>query len=174
MTLRTTGTRPCYDKPIPQTVFLGSSVTGFNISLGWGAQASSLTVNLVDDVASNCSNTGGNLLSGFSGISGDEEDDAYYNSSGDQLSNTRDATSGQLVLPGKLYFHWNGTKFVSRYWKNPDPGFFGLATRWQSGGGFNPKVELNRDNNGFDIIGNPVFFKMEDFEFSGVIKNWEK
>ena len=32
-----------------QTTFLGASITGFNTSLGWGGQLSTLTVNLVED-----------------------------------------------------------------------------------------------------------------------------
>jgi hypothetical protein len=35
--------------PYQQTLFLGCSITNFNMSLGWGAEQSTLTVNLVDD-----------------------------------------------------------------------------------------------------------------------------
>jgi hypothetical protein len=38
-----------YNKIIAQTLFLGASVSNFNISKGWGGQASQLTVNLIDD-----------------------------------------------------------------------------------------------------------------------------
>jgi hypothetical protein len=37
--------------PYNQTLFLGCSVTNINMSLGWGAEASSLTVSLVEDKA---------------------------------------------------------------------------------------------------------------------------
>lgn len=178
MSLRSTDTRPCNDpKPIAQTVFLGSSVTSFNTNLGWGAQASSLTVNLVDDVSGYCTTTKGGetLCSQFSGINGDDDEDAYYNNSAAQLSSVRNPTTGEIILPGKLYFYWNGTKFVSKYWKQQDPGFFGVGTRWSINGTFNPQLEIDENQqNGYDIIGNPVLFKMADFEFCGLVKNWEK
>lgn len=37
--------------PYNQTLFLGCSVTNINMSLGWGAEASTLTVNLIEDKA---------------------------------------------------------------------------------------------------------------------------
>lgn len=43
-------TQPCtYDKLIAQTLFLGASVSSFNTSVGWGSQASQITVNLIED-----------------------------------------------------------------------------------------------------------------------------
>ena len=56
-------TQPCtYDKLIAQTLFLGASVSSFNTSVGWGSQASQLTVNLIEDNESvpNCLYPSGN------------------------------------------------------------------------------------------------------------------
>ena len=50
-------TTPCvagynnFNKPIPQTLFLGASVADFSTNLGWGSQASTLNVSLVRDIS---------------------------------------------------------------------------------------------------------------------------
>ena len=37
------------NKIVAQTLFLGASVSSFNVNLGWGSQPSQLTVNLIED-----------------------------------------------------------------------------------------------------------------------------
>jgi len=165
MSLTSTTTRPCYGKTIPQTLFLGASVSNFTVNLGWGQQASSLTVNLVNDTSSYCG-TNAQLNMPNAGVG---DDDHYHNNDGDDLYVGRDPNTGRGILRGKVYYAWSNNKFVSRYWTNQDPGFFGMANRWSSNGVFTP----SSTNSGYDIIGNPVYFRMQDFEFSGIIKNWD-
>ena len=63
-------------KTIPQTLFLGASVSNFTTNLGWGAQASSLSVNLVTD-SSGCANLTQISMNGSAG-GGFTNDNHYY------------------------------------------------------------------------------------------------
>lgn len=163
MSLQTTTTRQCTTrasdkKTIPQTMFLGASVSNFTCNLGWGQQASSINVNLVNDKSPYCGNT--QLSISGAGTGGD---DHYYENTGDDLYISYDQNTGRGILPGKMYYEWSSgrNKFVSKYRTTEDPGFFGVNNEWVA------------NNTGYDIIGNPAFFKMMDFEYAGLIKNWE-
>lgn len=163
MSLQTTTTRPCSGrssdkKTIPQTLFLGASVSNFTCNLGWGQQPSSVNINLVNDKSPYCGDTQLSMSGAGTGA-----DDHYYDNDGDALYIGRDPNTGRGILPGKMYYQWSTSlnKFVSKYRTTEDPGFFGVNNNWLG------------DNTGYDIIGNPVCFKMMDFEFSGLVKNWE-
>lgn len=114
---------------------------------------------------------------------GFDADDHYHNCSGDgcyvdelgrPYSNT---TSKEKNVPGKIYYIWNASnKFVSKYWPHEDPGFFATGTRIQPDGSYNPalgRVSAN-DLYIYDIINTPVYFKFDNFEFIGIVKNWER
>lgn len=163
MSLQATTTRQCTNrssdkKTIPQTLFLGASVSNFTCNLGWGQQPSSVNVNLVNDKSPYCND----IQISMSGA-GTGDEDHYYLNNGDDLYISYDPNNGRGILPGKMYYSWSNTynKFVSKYRTTEDPGFFGVNNSWIS------------DNAGYDIIGSPTCFKMMDFEFSGIIKNWE-
>jgi len=87
-------------------------------------------------------------------------------------------TSKEKNVPGKIYYVWDSTnKFVSRYWPHEDPGFFATGTRINPNGGYDST--RGRDINGtdlyiYDIINTPVYFKFDNFEFIGIVKNWER
>lgn len=73
-------------------------------------------------------------------------------------------------VPGKIYYAWDPIKgFVSRYWYQEDPGFFGTGTR------VNPDGTLD-DNpvNIYNLINVPVFFKFDNLTFIGIISRWER
>jgi hypothetical protein len=163
MSLASTNTRPRnYGKTSPQTLFLGSSVANFTTNLGWGAQASSLSVSLVNDT-SGCSSLAQISMNG-SASGGFTNDNHYYDTEdGDGLYVGRDPNNGRGILYGKVHHKWRNDqgKFVSNYYRNKDYGFLGVRNTW---GG---------QNDGYDITGTPVYFRAGDFEYTGLIKNWE-
>ena len=66
--------------------------------------------------------------------------------------------------------------FVSKYWYNADPGFFGVENRIKPDGSyiniFDPtNTKLNRP---YDIIGTPVYFKMGELTFGGIVQSWSR
>lgn len=187
-----------YNKPIAQTLFLGASVADFSTNLGWGSQASTLNVSLVRDVnyksytynrtpATDC-----NFDAQFPALSGGAVDQNgqeiahhYHNTTGNDLYAVnsdgdimKSKMSGVGVLKGKVQYAWDPDRlaFSSYYWRFPDPGFFGGANNWTIGGTFpgSPRGSAYNftDNDGYDIIGVPVYFRMMDFEYIGLVKNW--
>lgn len=163
MSLASTNTRPRnYGKTAPQTMFLGSSVANFTTNLGWGAQASSLNVSLVNDT-SGCSSVAQINMRGSAGGGFDDDNHYYDTEDGDGLYVGRDPSNGRGILYGKIHHKWKNEegKFVSNYHRNKDYGFLGVKNTW---GG---------QNDGYDITGTPVYFRAGDFEYTGLIKNWE-
>lgn len=148
--------------PYEQTLFLGCSVTSFNMNLGWGADASNITVNLTQDSchhpASQRSgplrtlatskdslpvNAPSTALNNVNGIS----DDSSKNLHRPVIKNVLNQFAEDS--PGKVYWTLNG----KGYWAGPDPGFVGKY---------------------YDIIGAPAYFKfMDGIEFGGVIADWK-
>lgn len=89
--------------------------------------------------------------------------------------------SKEKNVPGKIYYEWVNNKFVSKYWSWEDPGFFATGTRIQPDG----KISIDAGHNArslntpgglwtYDIINTPVYFKFDNFEFIGLVKNWER
>jgi len=99
---------PCSGPRPSQWLFLGASVISFSCNQSYGANATTLTVNLVEDPQSTC----------------DGRTKKYVDAS----LNVADTT-------------------------DPDPGFFGIQQ---------------------NIIGVPVFFKFEQFEFCGLLQTWNE
>ena len=124
--------------------------------MGWGGEASRLTVELVRD---QCNYPSMRDATGAV-ISVSEADDAYTN---DRKNNTLPKDeNGNSIIPGKVYYVPSGNKLVSKYWTGADPGFYADL----------PPVN-GVDSNSIDIIGCAVYFKYDDFEFNGVVKSWE-
>jgi hypothetical protein len=143
----------CCTKTYAQTLFLGCSIKSFNASLAWGAEASRLTVELIYD---NCKYPVLNDIND-NPVVADMSDNDYIN----KLNNntfTKDK-NGLNIVPGKVYYTFNGDRVVSRYWLNEDPGFYG---------------DMPNPYDSIDIVGSAVYFKYDYFEFSGVVKSWEK
>ena len=181
-----TSYKPCYrgkTNIAAQTLFLGASVADFNTDMGWGGNRSRLSVKLVEDFSGACGN-----LSQFNVSRGDisrfdyneinhyfdcETDEAcYIDENGNNYDPKRKVNpSKEKVVPGKLYFSWTSKKgFASKYWQDPDPGFFGNATSIDYLG----KYRIGRRDNSFDIINTPVVFRMGTFTFPGLVSSWEK
>ena len=146
----------CCSTAYSQTLFLGCSVKSFNASLGWGGEASRLSVELVVD---NCAYPTLRDISGAE-IPVPTDDDSYTNSR--KNNSFKKDENGNSVVPAKVYYVPVGDKIVSRYWAGADPGFYADM----------PLIE-NEDPNSIDIIGCAVYFKYDDFEFNGVVKSWE-
>ena len=159
-----------------QTLFLGASVADFNVNMAWGGRPSQLSVKLVED-RSPC------LITPYNG--GDYVDDHYYlcgsdsecyiDENGNQYDpnrspNSQPKPSKEKVVPGKVYYAWNGTKFVSKYWYNQDPGFFGDKTSIT----YNGNIGNYNDSKGYDLINTPAMFRIGDFSFTGLIQSYEK
>lgn len=190
-------TQPCNnDKKIAQTLFLGASVANFNTSLGWGIQPSQLTVNLIEDkVSPFCDKYGQPISSQFPRYSGKVipnhyhdclGDDCYMIADGSPFDSSKHAYSDRLTL-GKVYYKiYNNPPVspksnksncvLSEYWVHPDPGFIGIQNRLNLDGTYiNIYEPLNENlNPGYDIINCPVFFKVGDFSFGGMVQSWNR
>ena len=190
-------TQPCsIDKKIAQTLFLGASVANFNVSMGWGSQPSQLSVNLIEDkVSPYCNNYGAPIASQFAKYDGEIPPNHYHDCDGDDCYMLADGTpfnseehsySDRQTL-GKAYYKFyndppvtpkNGKSncLLSEYWFNPDPGFIGIQNRLNKDGSYINIYDRNNENlnPGYDIINCPVFFKVGDFSFGGVVQSWTR
>jgi len=181
-------------KAIAQTIFLGASVTSYNSNMGWSGQPSQLTVNLAADDSPAACLLEGNPQAQFPLTSFD--DNHYYTCAGDGCyldSRTSSTWSSSLVgtfrsdgsmikdedkiLPGKVYYNFDSSRggidpVVSRYHTYGDPGFLGAPNRLDTNGNFSNVLLPN--NIGYDIIGTPVYFKMGNFTFGGIVQSWQE
>lgn len=188
-------TVPCQNnKEAAQTLFLGASVSSFNTSMGWGSQASQLTVNLVeDDNHTECHigapiTSDGNVQSQFPSAGGfgiDHYntcigDSCYINALDGSPFNANFHKIENKTIPGKVYYKIYGNGFSkaigSNYWTDSDPGFFGMPTRILNDGTYfnGPAYSVPTNNRGYDIIDTPVYFKMGDFSFGGLVQSWSR
>lgn len=189
-------TKFCNNDPklIAQTLFLGASVASFNTSMGWGGQPSQLTVNLIEDeFIYSCSPSTDSLYSQFTNADGNAVYDAtnfpinhYHTCAGPEYikcyidkytgqSATVNTPIDNRILPGKVYYCLDPTLgLVSKYWRHPDPGFFGRKTRIKHDGTYNTSGENSHPGFKYDIIDTPVYFKMGDFQFGGFIQSWSR
>jgi hypothetical protein len=195
-----------YDKIIAQTLFLGASVSNFNVSKGWGGQSSQLTVNLIDDKTAPSCVTNSSIIRQFpppTGLTaaidtaiGNATDPTtkpinhyhtcvgvtgcYVDTKGIPATTGTNGTKDEdLMVPGKVFYEFitsysEPDVVFSKYWVNSDPGFFGKPNRITPSGtlitGYqNDNLNLNK---GYDIINTPVYFKMGDFNFGGVVQSW--
>ena len=167
-------TQSCSNKIIAQTIFLGASVSSFNNSVGWGNQPSQLTVNLIDDI-SPCLNQQqfANASSKFNALNQYYScvgDDCYATPQGEDFDSSKHDPEFRM-LPGKLYYELSKSysdPIVSRYWYKSDPGFFPIKTRIKPDG----SEDLSGKTYQYDIIDTPVYFKMGDFSFCGLVQSW--
>lgn len=175
-------TTSCSNEPkqIAQTLFLGASVASYSTSAGWGSQPSQLTVNLIEDEAAvQCLKSGSNTYNQF--IDSSFSDDHYTNCAGlacyiDRYTgNAADINTpvDNRIIPGKVYYFLDSTTgtLKSRYWKKPDPGFFGNSTKIDSAG---VDQTANTTTYRYDIIDTPVYFRMGDFSFGGFVQSWTR
>lgn len=161
-------------KIIAQTLFLGASVSSFNTNTGWGGQPSSLTVNLVEDSLA-CSITQFSAPPSSYNIDNYYytcvDDDCYVNSQGKAFSANDSIT--EKMVPGKIVYKLSSNfinPIVSNYYYKSDPGFFGHNTRIKPDGTEDESGTLYK----YDIIDTPVYFKMGDFSFCGMVQSWNK
>lgn len=177
---------PCSEDSSPgskiqaQTLFLGATVLSFNVNMGWDGQASSLTVELIEDKQPvQCY-----IPQPYSPSSvplpqykeNSYPDNHYYTCTGnscyvDENGNAYNPPiSLEKKVPGKIYHVFTDQGVVSRYWYKEDPGFFGTNTSIHRDGTYDPTIP----NSSYDIIGVPVCFIMDKFIFLGVVQGWEK
>jgi hypothetical protein len=151
--------RICCSKAYSQTLFLGCSIQSFTVGLGWGGEGSRLTVELVRDTCKypHLINNQGQTIS--------------RNNSPNDYTNRRKNSSFEFdengidLIPGKVYYEARGNELVSLYHFDEDPGFYGDLPPL-------PRQSVNPQT--LDLIGTPVYFKYDDFEFNGIVKSWEK
>lgn len=182
-------------KIVAQTLFLGASVSSVNVNKGWGGQPSQITVNLIEDETPwSCAingiahqqfppPTGLNIAHHFSASTYDDKyvlnhyhdctDDCYIDRSGKKIDTTDTDVPprDQWMVPGKVFYQMafgRTQPFVSRYWKNSDPGFFGKINR------ITPDGVYTGIQKPYDIIGTPVYFKMGELTFGGIVQSWNE
>jgi hypothetical protein len=180
--------------PYNQTLFLGCSITNFNISLGWGAEASTLTVNLLDDRAYHPSSRR------FAAM---ESELIRVNSQTNQQASASNAlrvdpATGNVPLDNTKTMHRN----ISQEMENQERSRFSNNKRLYD----NPQTNGNNaiidngkvcwsaaytkkfwtdpdpgflgmpnkfNNRGYDLIGTPVLFRFDDITFGGMIHSWK-
>ena len=181
------------DKLIAQTLFLGASVSSFHSNMGWAGQSSQLTVNLVTDESPTVSaGAGSTSCSGVNQFVGGgsfganhyhdcttdcyvDRDGSTWNDSSIGTSRTDNSIIGpdDKMVPGKVYYDIGGTTDIkpvrSFYHYGQDPGFLGSPNFIDTAG----SISLTK-NTGYDIIGTPVYFKMGNFSFGGVVQSWQE
>lgn len=151
----------CNTGPFNQTLFLGASVSDFNLSLAWGGESSSCTIKLVRDnshhpldpsfgpmdTSLDTTNANTNVSTAFNNLinPSDASKSLTRNISQKLRADNNDATNTQKRC-------WD-TNNITQYfpWTKPDPGFLGEA---------------------YNIIGCPAYFKFHEIEFGGYIKKW--
>jgi len=101
----------------------------------------------------------------------------------------------ERMVAGKVYYKLDDSllNFYSKYWLYSDPGFFGESTKLRTDfddntiangipvnpdGSLNPYGQpgfLTKANKyiKYDIIDTPVYFKMGDFSFGGLVQSWQ-
>jgi len=165
-----------------QTLFLGASVVNFTTNMGWGGQPSQLTVNLIEDTSPCFSNQSTIRQSQFTSRSYADnhhhtcvDDACYIDELGRPFDSKNDPSPKERIVPGKVYYAWdNNNGFVSRYWYDQDPGFFGDKTAISVDGTYSNDQKTIDESKGFDIINTPVCFKMGDFSFAGIVRDWSR
>ena len=193
------------DKIVAQTLFLGASVASINVSKGWSGQPSQLTLGLIEDptpiecVVSRIGATDSSVHRQFppptgltaatdtamgSGGSGFNTPNHYHDCSGNDCYTTPSGVAPddntpieQLMVPGKVFYEFvSGLGFVSKYWYNSDPGFFGVNNRIKPDGKYITQYDDSNTtlNKPYDIIGTPVYFKMGQLTFGGVVQSWNR
>lgn len=180
--------------PYNQTLFLGCSITNFNISLGWGAEASTLTVNLLEDKAYHPSSVEYEFM--------DRNLERYNDPSSDYLTSRStalriDPNTGSVGGDNTKATHKNlaielenqeRSRFANnkRLYDNPrttdniniiDNG----KVVWNTNGakkfwrdpdpGFLGMPNRFNDR-GYDLVGCPVVFKFDDIVFAGMLHSW--
>jgi hypothetical protein len=143
----------CCSKVYAQTLFLGCSIKSFNASLAWGSESSRLTVELVYD---SCKYPSLTDINGTR-VPRPTQNNAYVTARQDN-SFSKDE-NGNSLIPAKVYYVASNGAIVSRYWSDPDPGFY---------------ADMPDPNLSIDIVGTPVYFIYDDFSFNGIVKSWEK
>lgn len=189
-------TQPCPEyapnaNKIAQTLFLGASVAGFNVSMGWDGQPSQLTVSLIDDgpspgcYGSDPTNRMALRRPTFAPyeqytpnpLSSSEPGHwdtcvgyaCFIDKKTNQVANAARTNPQDLVPPGKVYYILNSNGLKSKYFTKTDPGFFGDRTS------IDPKgTETNSRDWTYDIIDTPVIFKMNNFVFAGFVQSWSR
>ena len=145
----------CNNKTYAQTLFLGATIQSFTNYLGWGGEASRLTVDLIVDDA--C----------YPALKDKNNQDVRKPTTANHYINNinSDDPDFQLdrdnfpIIPGKVYYVPDNNGLVSLYHYGPDPGFYG---------------DMENDNDTLDLHGTPVYFKYDNFEFNGIVTSWEK
>ena len=159
--------------PLSQSLFLGCSVTNFNMNLAWGEDSSTLTVTLVEDQAYHPRSVKYNQLNtiaqqlnqplGSSAVSTALVIDSSENFPPDRTKNLLKPISLQVAEQninnmdnGKICKDVNGNPAT---WLGPDPGFLGGPNKFS--------------NVPYDLIGVPAVFWFQDLYFGGLITSWK-
>lgn len=88
--------------------------------------------------------------------------------------------NGGPIIPGKLYYEFNTTtkKYEQKYWLGPDPGFIADKDIYYNKDGsigyYNSFEYEGKKGWGINIIGAPVKFHLDEFQFCGVVTDWRK
>ena len=186
--------------PFSQTMALGCSISSITMNAGWGSTASTCNLGLVRDTCKHWRNDAYSESLTFNSTIlqqpqgnprstaferndqgqytfqpdprrqnqrniADQQlkEEAYKTNPGNQDSNT---VYGDF---GKQIWYLNNGVFESLNWLEQDLGFPADPTN-----DFSRALNNDGATQGFDINGVPVFVRMEDLVFGGMIKSWEQ
>jgi hypothetical protein len=186
--------------PFSQTMALGCSISSITMNAGWGATASTCNLGLVRDTCKHWRNEAYDAALTFNetilqqdtdqpkGTAFEKNAQGEYTFQADpRRQNQRNIADQQLKEEayktnpanqdsnqvygdfGKQIWYLENGLFKSVNWLDPDLGFPADPTN-----SFSVAINGNNATEGFDINGVPVFIRMEDLVFGGIIKSWEQ
>ena len=164
--------------PFNQTLFLGCSISDFNINLGWGADSSTCTIKLVEDRSKH-------------------PQDVSYAALDTELNNILSTTQASTLFDSPSLGGADSKPVLKNIAQNvmdkegyrdlqdvialdadiKDDGKIHWATSLLANGGSSARKKLTLEDPGFVgwpylIIGCPAYFKFHDIAFGGYIKKW--
>ena len=162
--------------PYNQTLFLGCSISDFNINLGWKGEASTCTVKLVRDRAKHPSSSQYNALNtSFNTTVSNTNNSTLFDPQITSPDNSKSLTKNvaqKLVDTENTRTVEDIARISNDNERHQDTGKVAwvLPSKMQ-------KLVTESDpgfvgKEGYSIIGCPVYFKFHNLEFGGYIKTW--
>lgn len=171
--------------PLPQTLFLGCSISNVTFNMAWGSEPSQCTVRLVKDTSAHpesidfgpvivnintmLTSTANSLFVDSANLSIDRDPNytAHKNIAREEEKRELDRRDTDITNTSELRNKDTGKKCWNPHnlaidpvdWKGPDPGFVGD----------NSFVAGHM----YDSVGCPVYFKLDDLEFGGLLNSWK-
>jgi len=170
--------------PFNQTLFLGCSIVNFNANLGWGGEASSLTVSLVEDDTPHPNSPlwdqNNNALAVSNALARTQplNDINTRRTFSSDLANISPDLHRNILLQEEHKKQDNDITNLRLQLANPNRADYGkVYYDIQANGEYIKRYWTGRDpgfvGESYDILGVAVRFIFNDFEFAGIVTSWK-